>query len=358
MNISSKPEFEHIYPDKYPHGYEWWYFDAVSLNKEWVVTVTFFHGNPFSPHYLSVKYSDSPEDYPAVRISLFRKGKPEFYCFQEYSKSHFSWQEEETLHCVIGGCSFKRYDLLDQFEYELELNQKLDSGHSISGKLKFVAPKISPKLVSKQDKQDPHVWNLLQPTSKVVGTLKVAGKTDNFHIGFLGVGYHDHWVGQEQLGHSIKDCYLGHVHLGRETLVYALVDKYGTKQHEAWLIDRDNKMITGYFDKIEFSDPAKSRFGGTYYQKIRFTGVLGTITVEQHKKLYKGPLFIRFLANVTWDIEEENLDFNNILGITQYINPQWYEIDKYRRKAKSQIRFMRQKPTWRQRSRFLYELSW
>ena len=355
MNISSKPEHELLYIEKQSHGYEWWHFDALSVNKEWAISVTFFHGNPFSGNYLSSKYSDKPEDHPAIRISIHRNGAAEFVGFQEYSGAHFIWQNEDAMSCIVGSSSFKRQDVGDDVEYELQLNQLLDSGHSVTGKLKFLSPKLPSKLLSKKEGNEKHFWNVLQPRAKVVGTIKLKGRTDNFHIGFHGQGFHDHWVGQEKLGNSFQDWYRGHVHFERETLLYTLADKYGEKQHEAWLIDRENEKITGYFDEITFHKPVKSGYGSKFFSEIHLSGVMGKIIIRQKKKLDGGPFSIRFLAEASWS-EETDAPFT--LGITEYMEPRWFEGDRFQQKAQRKIRNMRQKASWIQRSKLFYELTW
>ena len=356
MNISTKQEHEFYKPKKENNGYEWWYFDAISADKEWSLVVIFYHGNPFSPNYMRSKYGDEPASYPAISISVYRKGKPEFYSFQEYANSYFVWEEEkQEFNCLVGGSSFRKNEIFQEVEYELNLNQLLDSGHSISGKLKFIATRTSPKLINKEESKEKHFWNLLQPKAKVVGNLKIKGKTDDYHIAFHGSGYHDHNVGEEPMGHSFKDWYWGRIHMGRETLLYYVMNGYDGKQHEAWLIDEENQNIASYFEQIELKKPAKTLFGLQYFKEIHLLGIRGDIIVQLKNRVDNGPFYQRFLAEASYAGETEKKSYT---GFAEYINPREIENDSFWWMIEMRLRYMRQKPHWVQKTKFLYELTW
>lgn len=52
MNISTDHLDENPFPNKPSGGYEWWYFDALSEDRNWFFVIIFYQGNPFSPEYI------------------------------------------------------------------------------------------------------------------------------------------------------------------------------------------------------------------------------------------------------------------------------------------------------------------
>ena len=178
MNISTKISDESLDAEKPRKGYEWWYFDAISTDKKWSLVIIFYQGNPFSTNYIEGKYSKKSEEYPALSISVYKNKNPEFYSFLEFPKSQFLFAEDEhDIHVSIMVVLFEEKTLADTIEYELTLNQYLESGHTIVGKLKFISDRLSGSLIEEESAGDKHYWNLLQPRSKVAGSFKIAGKT-------------------------------------------------------------------------------------------------------------------------------------------------------------------------------------
>ena len=326
MNISTKIDDEFLDDEKPRKGYEWWYFDAVSADKKWSIVIIFYQGNPFSTNYIEGKYSKKSEEYPAISISVYKNGRSEYYSFLEFPPSQFLYDEEKDIHLSIGGCAFHRTTLADTVEYEINLNQTLESSHSIVGKLKFIGDRASDSLLKSSSKGDKHYWNLLQPRSKVVGSFKISGKTDSYHVGFQGDGYHDHNVGHELMSESFKDWYWGRFHFPKYTIVYYIMNGYHTKQHQAWLISRDNKEVAGVFDSIELGQKKKNFLGLEAYREINLSGLLGNLKIKNNKVIDNGPFYQRYLS------EAELTDvtgFQAQIGISEYIKPGRIEEEKY-----------------------------
>ncbi len=355
MNISTKTEDEYLNPEKPETSYEWWYFDALSADKEWSMVIIFYQGNPFSGNYIEGSYSKDPEQYPAISISVYKQGKAEYYSFLEFPASKFLWDEEEDFHCSIGGCAFRRTVLADTVEYELNLNQTLDSGHSISGKLKFIGNRAKSSLIQSESPTDNHAWNLLLPRSKVVGSVKIAGKTDSYHIGFHGNGYHDHNIGFEPMSKSFKDWYWGRVHFKNYTLIYYIMNGHKDKQHQAWLISTDNQEIAGHLDFIDLKNHKKNWLGLESYRDIKLSGVLGTIHIRQNSVIDNGPFYQRFHA------EAEFNDVNGTeikTGISEYIHPKRIEDKSYWWMVRMRLRYLREPAHWVQKRKMFYEWTW
>jgi carotenoid 1,2-hydratase len=355
MNISTKTEDEYLNPDKPETSYEWWYFDALSADKEWSMVIIFYQGNPFSGKYIEGSHSKDPEQYPAISISVYKQGKAEYYSFLEFPASKFLWDEEEEIHCSIGGCAFHRTVLADTVEYELNLNQTLDSGHSISGKLKFIGDRTKRTLIQSESPTDKHAWNLLLPRSKVVGSVKIAGKTDTYHIGFHGNGYHDHNIGFEPMSKSFKDWYWGRVHFKDYTLIYYIMNGHKDKQHQAWLISNDNQEIAGHLDVIELSKHKKNWLGLESYRDIKLSGVLGTVQIRQNSIIDNGPFYQRFFAEAEFnDVNGKEIK----TGISEYIHPKRIEEKSYWWMVRMRLRYLREPAHWVQKRKMFYEWTW
>jgi carotenoid 1,2-hydratase len=355
MNISTKIEDEFIDSDKPRKGYEWWYFDAISADKKWSIVLIFYQGNPFSTNYIEGKYTKKSEEYPAVSVSVYKNGKAEYYSFLEFPKSQFLYDDEDDIHLSIGGCAFHRKTLADTIEYELNLNQTLESSHSIVGKLKFISNRTSGSLIESVSKGDKHYWNLLQPRCKVVGSFKISGKTDAYHVGFHGDGYHDHNVGHEMMSESFKDWYWGRFHFPKYTIVNYIMNGYESKQHKAWLISRDNQELVGFFDKITLENQKKTLLGLESFRDINLSGLLGNLKIRNSRVLDNGPFYQRYLS------EAEFTDVGgtqSAIGISEYIHPKRIEEEKFWWMVRMRLRYLREKPHWVQKSKMFYEWTW
>ncbi len=355
MNISTNIYDEYLDDKKPRNGYEWWYFDAISTDKKWSIILIFYQGNPFSTYYIKGKYSKKSEEYPALSISVYKNGKTEYYSFLEYPKSEFVYDQTEDFNLSIGGCSITRKVLSDSVEYTLSLDQTLESGHKIHGELTFFGSKISKSLIDKSSKHDLHYWNLLQPKSKVIGSLNIYGKTDSYQIGFHGNGYHDHNVGHELMSESFKDWYWGRFHFSKYTIVYYIMNGYNQEQHQAWLISNDEHSVVGFFNDFALFDKKKNILGLESFREIKLTGLLGDVHIFNKNVVDNGPFYQRYLSEAQFtDVSGTSTQ----IGFSEYINPIRIENEKYWWMVKMRLRYLREKAHWVQKSKLLYELTW
>lgn len=354
MNISTKLNDEQIDPEKPPNGYEWWYFDALSSDKQWVIVVIFYHGNPFSPNYIKSE-NVLPDNFPAISVSVYRKGKTEFYSFLEYQEGRFNWNDEEKTGS-IGSNFFKINEKEGKLEYELLLTQTLESGHSINAKLKFNSKISSEDLIDHKSNGEKHFWNLIQPQAQVSGSVILKGKTDNHNISFSGKGYHDHNTGYEPMKESFKDWYWGRFHFQDSTLIYYIMNGLnGEEQHEAWLISNDGQEVLKKFTDVNLNYVQKNLFGLQVARKIELSSENSKVTIQQRKLIDNGPFYQRFLSDVVMNHDAQTLAST---GISEYIKPEKIYEEKYWWMVKMRLRFTNQKPHWVQRSKMLYEWTW
>lgn len=361
MNISTKLEDEKIDPEKPSGGYEWWYFDALSTDKEWGIVVIFYDGNPFSTKYIDElgknpgSHAALPKQFPAISVSLYRKGKAEYYSFLEYGEGKFHWDDEEQTGSV-GSNFFKRNIVGDKLEYELLLTQTLESGHSINAKLKFVSQKLPEDLLSHESAGEKHFWNLIQPKARVTGSITVEGKRIDRNILFNGDGYHDHNTGFEPMKDSFKDWYWGRFHFRDATLIYYVMNGLdGSQQHEAWLFDSKSQELLEKFDQIELDYPMSNRFGLNTYRKLEIISPTTEITIQQNRLIDNGPFYQRFVSDAIMKREES---VSPGQGISEYIKPEIIYEEKYWWMVKMRLRFVEEKPHWVQRSKMFYQWTW
>ncbi|MEQ9310609.1 MAG: hypothetical protein RLN90_14225 [Balneolaceae bacterium] len=354
MNISTKLSDEQIDIKKPSNGYEWWYFDALSSDKQWGIVIIFYHGNPFSPKYI-VAENGYPNQFPGISISVYKKGKPEFYSFLEYEEDKFNWDAED--HSVsIGSNIFKRTVNDEVVEYELLLAQTLASGHSINAKLKFNSSIISNNLIDYKSMGEIHFWNLIQPQSQVYGTINLNGKKNEQSINFTGTGYHDHNTGYEPMKDSFRDWYWGRFHFKESTLIYYIMNGLdNSEQYEAWLISKDGSEIIERFDQIELEYFQKSGFGLQTARKIELRSKNSKVSIQQRDRIDNGPFYQRFLSDAVM-IHDGYTKAST--GFTEYIKPEKIYDEKYRWMVRMRLRFMYQNPHWVQKSKMLYEWTW
>ncbi len=355
MNISTKLEDEHFDPGKPPQGYEWWYFDAISLDKNWSLVVIFFQGNPFSPEYIKAGENAKPDQFPAISISVYKNGKPEYYSFIEYQDGRFNWDDEDGS-CSIGSNFFKRTIDKDKAEYELLLAQTLDSNHSINAKLKFISPVLPNGMIDHESKDEKHFWNLIQPQAQVTGSISLKGKSNDFNVLFSGTGYHDHNTGYEPMKDSFEDWYWGRFHFKDSTLIYYVMNGLdGSKQHKAWLISKESGEVLDTFSQISLDYFEKNWFGLNSAKKLELKSNRAQVTIQLSSLIDNGPFYQRFLSDVVMQYEGSTMAAT---GISEYIKPAQIYEEKYWWMVRMRLRFLNQKPHWVQRSKMFYEWTW
>ena len=167
MNISSDYKKNFPVPDKPSGAYEWWYFDALTHDNEWGIVVIFYQGNPFSPEYIRQieNRKSTPDEFPAISISVYHKNRTEYYSFIEYSLEDFRW-DKESITIEIGACSFQQKIKNNTLSYLMKLDQSLDSGHTIKADLSFEST-LNQSIFKDEglNLTDDHFWNLVQPIS-------------------------------------------------------------------------------------------------------------------------------------------------------------------------------------------------
>ncbi len=357
MNISSDFIKDLSVPAKPSGAYQWWYFDAISKDQEWALVIIFYHGNPFSPDYIrdQDRGKGSPEDYPALSISLYRHAEPEYYSFVEFGSAAFEWNQENQS-ISIGGNTLRQTVSEEALEYRLKIAQELDSGHALKAEICFTSDKTAvPSGIVSDGKETGHAWNLIQPHAKVSGECEVSGKSGDFHFDFDGFGYHDSNLGFEPMKEEFNEWYWGRMHFLKYTFVYYMMDQFGTDSSKAWLLDNRNLSIVDEITDFNKEDILTTQFGLRTARKLSFRSEFSEITVLQTRVLDNGPFYQRFKSEAFLSQGTRKLAGT---GISEYIKPGRIYWRVFWPLVRMRLRNKSARGHWVQSSRRLYEWTW
>lgn len=365
MNILSDFSRDSSVLEEPTGGYEWWYFDAISRDGTYSLVVIFYKGNPFSTRYNS-RIQD-PEDHPkpcqhpAVSISIYEEGEPIYYSFTEYGEpdSHFG---KEEVRVETGSHRMKGHLENGTLSYRLQLRETLPSGDRLSASITFESPDTAtPFAGGDNGGDDPkagHSWNLVQPRASVKAAIRIweAGSEER-RISFEGRGYHDHNTGREPMREEFSDWYWGRFHFETTTLVYYVMNRQKTEQHNAWLFDTENGQIIERLDDIELQDRGWTLFGLKTARKIGLRSDNAEVRIQQSRLMDNGPFYQRYLSDAFMNIPGRDL-VESGTGISEYIRPARIHSRIFWPFVNMRIRYAAEKPHWVQRSPVLYRWTW
>lgn len=354
MIISTSGRDEHADPNKAPGGYEWWYLDGLSSDGEWGFVIIFYHGNPFSPAYIREESGNDPRDYPALSVSLYRKGKTEFYSFQEFNRDDFS-SAESPFSIRIGN---NRLDLTEsngELHYTVELDITLSSGHHLKGNLSMHGKTVEFPLDKLAKGEDLHTWNLLLPAAQYTAEFELNGRTTIETIAFEGMGYHDHNTGNEPMKDSFRDWYWGRYHTRKYTFLYYVMNGHTRRQYKGWLIDNEKNTVHSRFDDATISDYRRSILGLRPASSLIFSDGNTVVNVRQESPVDSGPFYQRYFSSMILRTRDE---VAAATGISEYIVPERIYNKRFWWMIHMRLRYMKREPHWVQRFRKLYERTW
>ncbi len=302
-----------------PGSYEWWYFDARSI-EGYTVVIIFYDGNPFSRRYIKsmeLNEGHTASDYPAISISVYKMGVPLFYSFEEFNAED-SFYSGKHPQGKAGLNSFKGVLKDNRITYEITLNQKVENGDHLKGQLSFTSGlfEFGEKTEALSGNGEAHTWNLVMPACDVNGLLEISG-FKSFSIHFEGIGYHDHNYGNEPMKESFDEWYWGRFHLKDSTLIYYLMNQQNRWNKKGWLID-NNGTVTQFDNEVLMSDSAFNPFGLRSARKIEFRGSQMNAVLQKDKIIDNGPFYQRFEGRL---LLEKDGELDEARGISEYIRP-------------------------------------
>ncbi|MEX0720866.1 MAG: hypothetical protein WD059_09375 [Balneolaceae bacterium] len=353
MNIST--DLIDISPsENISRGYEWWYFDGLSTNGRYGFVIIFYHSNPFSTRKKDwSSLNIQAEINPAISISIYDEGRTIYYGFQEFASDFFSWNEEQkllkidqnTMHFSLVG---------DELDFEIKLDQKLDSGHSISGIIKGKGGVINKKLIAQKD-QEKHFWNLILPKADLDVNVNIKAGKSSREFQFFGTGYFDHNTGLEPMKNDFTNWYWGRFHFKDSILIYYLMNQHKMPQYEAWLIDNKGQKVLEKFEDITPTYYSRNWLGLKSARKIVLKSSPTEITIQTHSLIDNGPFYQRFLGDA---VMNRNDIVQAAQGLAEYLHPKKIHAKKFWPLVHMRLRYMNEKPHWVQKSKILYPWTW
>ncbi len=339
-----------------PGSYEWWYFDAQSIDG-YSIVIIFYEGNPFSKRYIKA-IAEGKDNlaalFPAVSISLYKDGKPLFYAFEEFTVDECSFSAEQPQGNA-GKNRFEGEKNGDQIVYRIKLNQSVANGDSLKGTLEFRSADQTYQLNENDEANtnSAHRWNLIQPKANVTGKLKLSGSL-NENISFNGTGYHDHNFGSEPMKDTFDEWYWGRYHFDDAVLIYYLMRVNNEWDKKAWLLSETGDARVIPDDGIRFNHNQLSLFALSSARVLKFEDGDFKAHLQLDRLTDKGPFYQRFEGRIIATIGDKPQQSR---GISEYIKPKriykklfWPLVDmriKYPGKAH-----------WVQKSKTLYKWTW
>lgn len=355
MNISTDLDQVSPDPNKPPGGYEWWYFDGLSIDGKYSFVVIFYHDNPFSTEKIR-KLENDPDKkgfHPAISVSLYRNKKTVYYSFLEFNEDEFNWDGNELKLSIQN--NFFKYDLNgNNFSFVLNLDQELASGYKVRGTIKGSGG-LSPSSLINSESRDQHTWNLILPVFDFKSEMIIDGLDGKDHMIAEGKGYHDHNTGNEPMKDSFKEWYWGRYHCKDFTLIYYLMEKYGSQQLEAWLIDVENQTVLEYLTEADWSYKTRNWFGLNSARKIDLNSSQVSVNIQLKDKIDDGPFYQRFIGE---SIFNYNGQVHAAHGISEYIYPENIHNKIFWPLVHMRLRYMDQSPHWVQKSGLMYPWTW
>lgn len=359
MQIFSNPNRDVSTPKPTPGSYEWWYFDAISIDNQYSLVIIFYEGNPFSRRYIDAieqGEKDQADGYPAISISVYKKGEPIFYSFEEVAPEEAEFSSDIPFGRVKGN-SFKQVPSENgKLAYRLDLDQTIPNGDRLVGNLRFESIGKGPfSDVTKNEGPDSnslHLWNLVQARASVKGQLSIEG-LHHESIKVAGTGYHDHNTGMEPMKESFRDWYWGRFHFKGKTLVYYLMNEDKGLDNRAWLIDSDNS-VTELNGECELSDVGLNVFGLKSARKIEMDAGDSSFLIQQESTWDDGPFYQRFGSRLMIKLDGE---LHQAKGISEYICPGRIYLKLFRPLVNMRIQYPG-KTHWVQKSPRLYRWTW
>lgn len=357
MNIRSSFQKDTQTGKTKPGSYEWWYFDAHSVDGYSIVLI-FYDGNPFSRRYIqSLENGERAlaEQYPAISISVYKNSKPVYYAFEEFKHGRASFSSQHPAGNV-GGSFFEGERIDGSIQYKLRLNHTLLNGDSIQGELLFVS--VTGDLNDfgtvehGHDTSQQHDWNLVLPKCHVSGELILDG-THQEKIIFNGIGYHDHNRGAEPMKESFKQWYWGRYHTESCTVVYYLMEENGVWDQKAWLFEDEGDFRAANREILK-GDSEYSLFGLKCNRSIQFQTEEEEIFIQKGVVLDSGPFYIRFLGKL---IMKKGNEIEVAEGISEYIYPSRIHNRLFWPLVNMRLRYP-DREHWVQKSPVLYRWTW
>ncbi|MGM0506959.1 MAG: hypothetical protein ACQER4_07210 [Bacteroidota bacterium] len=361
MEICSGQSYESSHPKPRNGSYEWWYFDGWDEETQSGFVLIFYEGNPFSSRYekaIRRRESVHASAFPAVSLSVYHRGEPVYYAFDEVNPEEVSIHAPEGIR--MAGCRWSFSEEEGQWVNHLELNHRMPNGDRLAGSIHMRSSPMTVRLEGDHGSVSTdsipagnHRWNPVQPDARIHGKLSITGfRPVEFELS--GRGYHDHNVGCEPMANSFDRWHWGRFHLPEQTLIYYLMREKGRWERRAWLLSSDRVVELSSGSWI-LDDVSTNWFGLASPRRLRYDDGTYSFQIDQSRQLDDGPFYQRYASRLLYRNGGVILQSE---GISETILPGRIGWRWVRPLVDMRIRYPDRPVHWVQRSPRLYRWTW
>ncbi|MFN2453036.1 MAG: hypothetical protein ABR577_02325 [Pyrinomonadaceae bacterium] len=293
-------------------AYEWWYFDATSDDGRETLVIIFLAGFMFSPRYnravaehlQGTREPPQAGEFPAVAVSLYRDGHFVWRAINEYEPHELSARTDHP-ECRIGSNCFG-LSKTGEAIYELQLDTPLRGGRRLQASLawKMIEGNFSSSDETKAvNETTAHVWNLVAPRCRVVGTINIseANGKQSERREWAGTGYHDHNRDTRWMPATICEWQWGRAHFIDSTAIFYRYLEHGQTQPVVRLYTVRDKKLISYEPQFHASRWRRHLFGLRYPRDLRLIAGEGaaqwSLQIEQQTPVDSSFFYLRFTGN-------------------------------------------------------------
>ena len=301
-------------------GYEWWYYDCVSLEEDYCVVLIFFRDIPMLPACIRERSqrTNRIHNFDGVTISIYHK-KKKIAQKLLWSKKYKTFYDQQEHHLQFAQ-SFVQYS---NGHYSLFVDFRAGQD---SRRIRFSAEFDDSIIYSNGNThQTPteHTWIAVSPKLSGQCNLEIWDE-DHLKISksFLAHAYHDHNIGVMPVFEEFYSWYWGKVVCNFGTLVYYYVPDNSNNSPLHWaciFLDSTNQPII-LRDVFIGEGKKKISYAGIYYAKELFiTGFTNEgekieVNIHQNSTLENGPFYLRFASVATLKINSSIYSDSHSIG--------------------------------------------
>jgi carotenoid 1,2-hydratase len=313
-------------------AYEWWYFDALSLDGRDALVIIFLTNFVFSPRYNravmeSLRQPQTAHgivSFPAVAVCFYRDGRPLFRALNEYAPDDFQADAMQPF-CRIGQNSFRLIESGSETRYELNIETTLRRSRSLRARLEWHVKEGNFVADEKEAVTDDnaHHWNMVAPRCEVSGEIELiernAGRSHEYN--FQGVGYHDHNRDARWMPATIAEWQWGRIHFPAATAVFYRYRERDQNEHSTRLHLIQNNSLAVHAPELMMNETRRHPFGIRYPRLLRFQAANENLTLNvRQRRVIDGSFFyLRFLSEAT--LETNGTQAQHAIGITEHLAP-------------------------------------
>ncbi len=287
------------------NGYEWWYVDVISDDREWSLVVIFLLGNPFSSYYrkCTLDISPDPLDHNGVFVSLHHRSHLRYYNFVSYPQRQIKSGEVKPLDLHFGP---------NRIVFDTTGNLKISVAEENANRRRVALSllincgrALRHTAVPAVELSSSHSWLPALPSAraKVDCSISLPGVTsDTERIAFNGSGYHDHNWGILPFDGTVESWIWARLDFGKglSVVVYWILSTGGQSRCKLLLYQNNEQVYRTDNAQPAVSTWRRSSLTGMKLP-VRFTvqSVGVSIEVVAERVLENVPFYGRFVVTAT-----------------------------------------------------------